>query len=116
MEKLALTYFPFPHKVDGERREGQEFNAPSQCGRCDRQCERNKTLELKLCSYGVNYIGLDSQILVFGFLLPPVASAAHKKAIRNNPQNVVTPAELGRAIETYRSLKRGFESDVEKRN
>jgi signal transduction histidine kinase len=115
MEKLALTFFPLPHRVEGERRPGWG-GWPSQCDRCDRQCERNHATELSLCSYGLNYEWLDSDVLAFGFLTQSsVTSAAKKRMIRKNPGGVLRPQDYAWIKETFSRFGKNVRSDIEAR-
>jgi signal transduction histidine kinase len=113
MEKLSLTFFPYPHLLNGERREGQIFSAPSQCHRCDRQCERSTSSEVKLCSYGVNYVRLDRDVLAFGFLVPPRSFSCTQKGNRLYPTNIVAANDVQRAIATYRRIRSNFDKELE---
>jgi signal transduction histidine kinase len=116
MEPLALPFFPFPYVIGGERHSGHRFSWPDRCNHCDRQCERMPKREISLCSYGVNYIWLTPDLLVFGFLLNAGAlSSAQKKVIRAAPDHVVTANEIDAAAEVYTAAIKAFEDDVKKR-
>jgi signal transduction histidine kinase len=115
MEKLALSFFPLPHLIDGERRPGR-VGWPSQCDRCDHQCEKTGRRELSLCSYGLNYIWLDLEVLAFGFLVPSqINSAAKKKMTRQNPQNVIGPEEFESIKKAFHQITQDFTNEIEER-
>jgi signal transduction histidine kinase len=115
MEKLALSFFPLPHLINGERRPGR-VGWPSQCDRCDHQCEKTGRKELSLCSYGLNYIWLEPNVLAFGFLVPsPITSAANKKMTRQNPQSMISLEEFEDIREAFRRISEDFTSDIEAR-
>ncbi len=100
----------------GERRNGYRFPWPDRCNRCDRQCERQKTQNVAICSYGVGYTWFEPEILVFGFLVKTAApSSALKKMLRNNAGNLVMIGEIGRAREIHRATALSFEREIETR-
>jgi len=71
---------------------------------------------MSLCSYGLNYEWLDSQLLAFGFLVQsPVTSAAKKRMIRQNPQGVLRPEDYDWIKRTFGQVGKDFQSEIEAR-
>jgi len=106
MEKLALQFFPFPYVFRGERAEGLRIKWPSRCVSCrDRQCERATSNELELCSYGVNYVRVDNDLLVAGIVLKdfPEMTSARRKMIRRVGKATVSQSEVNEAVEAARA-------------
>ena len=66
MEEVALSFMPYPHVYRGERRDGALISWPERCTSCDRQCEASTSKEIDLCSYGVNYVHVDPDVLIAG--------------------------------------------------
>ncbi|HWR16364.1 MAG TPA: sensor histidine kinase [Terriglobales bacterium] len=58
---------------------------------------------------------LDAQCLTYGFLVPPISSAAQKKAFREHPYNKTTLIEIHRAMSVYRSISKEFTDEIENR-
>jgi signal transduction histidine kinase len=105
MEELALQFFPLPHVFRGERREGAQVDWPAICSTCDRQCESpTPSREVQLCSYGLNYVRIDDEMVVAGIVVRdfPQLTPARKKRIREVGKAVVTRAALERLIERYK--------------
>jgi signal transduction histidine kinase len=114
MEALALTFFPFPHVLAGERRPGFRFTWPERCNRCDQQCERNARPTVSICSYGVNYMHVAPDLIIFGVLVQsPTYSSTQKKLIRNNPKNVISAADLEEVSKTYQGSVGTLTRDIE---
>lgn len=68
------------------------------------------------CPYGINYIWLDTRILVFGFIVrTPSPSAANKKMMRRFAKNVVAPELVETAKRTYAQAGLRFSNDIEHR-
>lgn len=89
----------------GERREGLTYQWPSRCSGCDRQCERSAARGLQLCSYGVNSLRLDADVLIAGIVVrdAPGLSAARKKMLRS-AHNGPTVADVQHVVERYREI------------
>lgn len=105
MDRVALSFFPLPHLHQGERRPGLRYDWVNRCNSCDRQCERSKSRAVELCSYGVNFVRLDEDLLVAGIVVRdfPGSSAARTKMIRRTSQQP-TMEEVRRVIDTYRAI------------
>lgn len=104
MEELTLRFFPLPHVFRGERRSGLLVDWPAICARCDRQCEADGTSapeELKLCSYGLNYIRVDQDLLVAGIAVQdfPYRTTASRKRLREVGRDSITRGDLQRILE-----------------
>src|SRR4051794_7365269 len=113
MEILDLPYFPFPRIIEGRRVAGYNFTWARQCEGCDRQCESDRSKGLSTCSYGVNYQRVSEKQIVFGFLLPGAsATLAQKKALRQNPTNRISRAELDKAVGLLRSAQKSFDEEI----
>src|SRR5687767_11754177 len=117
MEALTLTYFPYPYKIENERKNGLAVSASEMCNRCDRQCERRFTTQLSLCSYGVNYTWFDKNLLVFGLVVSdyPEATAARKKVLRRSKGLTVTSREVEGVRGVYLKTLSNFNQDIENR-
>jgi len=69
---------------------------------------------LATCSYGIDYIHFDSELLVFGILVDghSALSTAQKKQRQLNPDKVVGSAELTRAVDCYRGAQKEMGIDL----
>jgi len=96
MEELALQYFPYPHIVRGERRNGLLIDWPERCTGCDRHCEQGKEGELGLCSYGLNYLRIDENLMIAGIVLRDYhrETAARKKMYRSLRHQLVAREDV----------------------
>jgi signal transduction histidine kinase len=117
MEALALTFFPYPHFLDGQQREGLALPAAKACSRCDRQCARSFSTDLGLCSYGVNYTWFDRRLLVFGLVVSdfPGGSAARTKVVRQQRGATVRRSDVEAARDTYMGIVKAHEDEIEAR-
>jgi signal transduction histidine kinase len=105
VEDLALQFFPLPHVFRGERRAGLLVEWPEICSRCDRQCEavpESAAGDLRLCSYGLNYVRVDEDLIVAGVAIRdlPQTTLASRKRLREVGRDAVTRDELERILET----------------
>lgn len=96
MEELALTFLPFPHIFRGQRRDGISHTLPDRCFSCDRQCESVHSHDVGLCSYGLNYLRIDEDLLIAGIAINnyPIHTAASKKMLRKLNKKSVTLEQL----------------------
>lgn len=97
MDELTLTYFPFPHVFRGVRRDGGVVPWAAKCSSCNRECEASPEKGLRLCSYGVNYQRVDSDLLVTGVVVrdyPGVPTPARQKALRRAGADAIARAQL----------------------
>jgi signal transduction histidine kinase len=101
MDAVAVRFFPFPHVFRGERRPGTVVDWPAICGRCDRQCESSNQEGLQLCSYGLNYLRVDKDLLVAGVAVRdyPTTTPARRKRLREVGQDAVRRRDLERIAE-----------------
>ncbi len=104
MEELALRFFPVPHVFRGERRSGLFIDWPAICARCDRQCEiapAASTGAVRLCSYGLNYVRVDDDLLIAGVALRDLAerTPASRKRLQEVGPNSITRRDLQRILE-----------------
>lgn len=97
MDELRLTFLPFPHVFNGERRDGLTHTWPDRCQRCrDRQCETSDSLGRQLCTYGYHFQRIDSSLLIAGVVLSDTAEAtqARRKAIRHAGRSAIPSHDL----------------------
>jgi signal transduction histidine kinase len=101
VDELALRFFPYPHVFRGRRRPGTVVDWPEICARCDRQCESSNQEGLQLCSYGLNYLRVDKDLLVAGVAVReyPTATPARLKRLRELRRDVVRRRDLERIAE-----------------
>ena len=104
MEDLALHFFPLPHVFRGERRPGLQVDWPAICARCDRQCEAvpvSAASELRLCSYGLNYVRVDDDLLIAGIAVHdfPQKTLASRTRLRQVGRDAVSRQEVDRIVE-----------------
>jgi K+-sensing histidine kinase KdpD len=100
MDELVLQFFPFPHLFKGERRAGLQHDWPDRCNACDRQCESSKATGLQLCSYGLNYQRIDSDLLTAGLAVTdyPHLTPARSKMLRRLRGQQVTASEVAAVV------------------
>jgi signal transduction histidine kinase len=81
MDELGLVFLPYPHVYRGDRKEGVLRKWPDRCKSCDRQCERSIDTGIQVCSYGINYVRIDDDLLVAGIVARDFDSStsAYKK-------------------------------------
>lgn len=96
MEELALQYFPYPHIVRGERRNGLLIDWPDRCTGCDRHCEQGTQGDIGLCSYGLNYLRIDENLMIAGIVLRDyhLETTARKKMYRAMRHQLVSREDL----------------------
>lgn len=96
MEELSLRFLPFPHVFHGERRPGLGRDWPDRCSACDRQCELSAQAGVQLCSYGVNFLRVDDDLLIAGVVAGdfPTSSASFKKMRKKLGRDVVRMTDL----------------------
>jgi signal transduction histidine kinase len=104
LEAVALHFFPLPHVFRGERRAGLLIDWPAICERCDRQCELAPAAaagQLRLCSYGLNYLRVDDDLLIAGVAVRdfPQASHARSKRLKEIGRDAITRAQLAQIVE-----------------
>jgi signal transduction histidine kinase len=104
LEAVTLHFFPFPHVFRGERRPGLLIDWPEICKRCDRQCESSPATtkgDLRLCSYGLNYLRVNDDLLIAGVAVRdfPQASHARSKRLKEVGRDAITRADLAKVIE-----------------
>jgi signal transduction histidine kinase len=100
LDEVATRFFPLPHVFKGERRTGVLVDWPAICDRCDRQCETSSLRGLQLCSYGLNYLRIDDDLLVAGIAVRdfPVNSPARRTRLREVGRDVVMKRDLERIV------------------
>lgn len=113
MDRLALKFFPFPHVFEGERHTGALRDWPDACSRCDRQCERQATLHLQLCSYGLNYVRVSNDMIVAGIGVHefPQRTPARAKRMRELGRNAIREDELTAALVLAREATDDLEAE-----
>jgi signal transduction histidine kinase len=117
LEDVTLHFFPLPHVFRGERREGVRVKWPDICARCDRQCENTRSADLELCSYGLNYLRVDSDLIIAGIAVSdfPYTTLARRKRLREVGRNAVTRDDLERLVETARAATETQERELQAR-
>jgi signal transduction histidine kinase len=100
VDEVAVRFFPFPHVFKGERRPGVLLDWPSVCDTCDRQCETSTRAGLQLCSYGLNYVRVDGDLLVAGVAVRdfPATTPARSKRLREAGRDTITRHDLDRIL------------------
>jgi signal transduction histidine kinase len=97
MDELRLTFLPFPHVYNGERRDGLTHSWPNRCRRCrDRQCERSESVSRELCSYGYHFQRIDPSLLIAGVVLSDTSEGtqARRKALRDAGRAAISSQDL----------------------
>lgn len=96
MENLALQFFPYPHVVGDTRRQGALVEWPERCSNCDRQCENSAPGHLGLCSYGLNFLRVDEDLLIAGLAVQdyPHDTPARRKMLRRLKDRQVSSSDL----------------------
>ncbi|QHT57138.1 hypothetical protein GXP71_14310 [Cellulomonas sp. H30R-01] len=106
MDKRFLTFFPYPHVYEGERREGTVYQWPARCEMCrNRQCERSESYELQTCSYGYDFQRVDASLLIAGILLRDRQNETKSRQKARRRATAMTSAGelnavVGRALES----------------
>lgn len=107
MEKLDLGFFPFPYATKDDLLDGWALPILDLCKRCDGQCISSKTVEIGLCSYGLNYRRIDADMLVCGIIILDHYENSHAKA-KNQKRyrtHIVRSADIDRAVISYTSMR-----------
>jgi signal transduction histidine kinase len=117
VDELALTFFPYPHVFRGERRQGVAVKWPDICSRCDRQCEDSQSVELEVCSYGLNYQRVDGELLVAGLVVRdfPRLTEASRKRFRALREDAITTLELRQVIEAAEAANVELDAEARRR-
>ena len=121
MDELSLRFLPFPHVYKGSRKEGSTHTWPARCETCDRQCESASSNfgSVELCSYGVNFVRVDNDLLIAGVVVreDPRQSKARAKMLRVVGRDALPAAHLDLVLErasTVAAIDRSA-LDLEKR-
>lgn len=115
MAEVNSRFIPVSHLVMGTKVPGLIAKPAAQCERCDEQCIRGRIGELSICSYGLNYLRLSEEVLLFGFLVQgEVSSPAQAKALRQNPGSVIKRDLLNKSIEILRTDQEIFKNSRQK--
>jgi signal transduction histidine kinase len=117
MEELSLRFLPFPHVYRGERRPGLNRDWPDRCSKCDRQCEDSDQSGVQLCSYGVNYLRVDEDLLIAGVVARdyPSSSHAYRKMRGKLSRQLTTVGELDSVLRVRTDLDAELAKEVERR-
>lgn len=117
MEDLTLQFFPFPHVVHGERRNGALIDWPNRCLDCDHHCEMGSTGEVSLCSYGLNYFKVDEDLLIAGIVLRdfPNETPARRKMYAKLRHQLVSKKEFDRVIELIEEANTDVDEELQRR-
>jgi signal transduction histidine kinase len=117
MEELSLCFLPFPHVFRGERRDGLTRSWPDRCSTCDRQCETSVRSGVQLCSYGLNYLRVDDDLLIAGVLAHdfPTSSSAFRRMRRKLEKDLTNVRELEAVLKAREVDEESLSSDLERR-
>jgi len=99
------AFFPFPHVFRGERKDGTLRSWPSTCLSCrDRPCEQAPVGPVQLCSYGVNFQRLTTDLLVAGIVLRDwtYSTPAYRKRLREN--SPVARSDFEAVVSAFRRI------------
>lgn len=115
MDELALTFLPFPHVYGGQRRRGTTHDWPARCMTCNRQCEdAPASIGVELCSYGVNFVRIDNDLLVAGVVVKdyPESTRARAKMLKKVGRDVVPTVELEVLIAAARHAEAQMDAEI----
>lgn len=102
MEKIFLSFFPFPHMINDVSYDGLLIKKPDRCNTCvSLECRKTAEEKIKLCSYGYNYLLIDKKLLVFGLIIKDYSttSQAREKVIRkSNKKNILLLEDIQAVI------------------
>lgn len=115
MDELSLTFLPYPHVVDGRRRDGMGQSWPERCNTCrHRQCESAESADLGLCSYGYNFQRLSDQLLVAGVVVRdyPGMTAARQKKLKSERSRLIDRADLAAVEARVAGLELARETEL----
>jgi signal transduction histidine kinase len=118
MDKLALQFFPYPHVLAGERRDGLEVAWPAKCVRCpSRDCESGPVGDLKQCRFGVNYHRVSDELLIAGVVIRNYRpeTEAGRKMLRTVKRNAVDITAYRRVVERCRTSTAELAEEMAKR-
>jgi signal transduction histidine kinase len=117
VENLALHFFPFPHVTGKVRRPGALIDWPERCSGCDRQCETSTANDLSLCSYGLNYLRVDDDLLIAGIVVNdyPGNTPARQKMKRRLGNQGISKKSLERIVDLSRSSIEQLEAELDSR-
>ena len=114
MSTLEITFFPFPHFIDGKMLAGSLLPWPEACKSCKHRICRNATVDkLNLCSYGYNYQRANTHITVGGILVReyPISSKARSKRFRSESKSIISRAILDSCIQSVRQYDQSIQQD-----
>lgn len=116
MDSLTLQFLPFPHVYQGNREDGMTHSWLERCGSCDRQCETATSRSIELCSYGVNYMRVDDDLLIAGIVVKEDdrPSVARSKMLRKVGRNVVSRSDLLSVATRASRIEELITEDVER--
>ena len=117
MEELSLQFLPFPHLFQGVRRDGTTQAWPKRCCSCDRQCETAPGKEVQVCSYGVNFVRVDDDLLIAGVVVHdfPTTSSAHQKMKKRMGKSVVALKDLEAIVKAGKKATAALAEELESR-
>lgn len=115
MDELSLTYLPFPHVFRGERRDGLTHSWPDRCKKCDRQCETSEEKGVGLCSYGVNFLRINEELLISGVVIreDDRSTQARSKMIRSAKRSIISRADIEAVLARANQLKFAREQEID---
>jgi signal transduction histidine kinase len=116
MDSLSLQFLPFPYVFRGHREDGMTHAWLERCGSCDRQCEASDSLDIEQCSYGVNYMRVDDDLLIAGIVLreDDHPSAARSKMLKKVGREVVPRTDLAAVASRAKELRAMVGKDIER--
>jgi signal transduction histidine kinase len=107
MKIIDTSLLPFPHYNNKSRLDGSILSWPKICQNCSQQtCKNANDTKLSLCPHGYNYVKVDNNITLAGFLIRDYqpSSTARDKRIRNEKQNLITKQMVEAAISAIKSM------------
>jgi signal transduction histidine kinase len=116
MEKLALQFFPLPYVLSGERHDGLLQGWPARCSTCDRQCESADREGLQLCSYGLNFVRADEDLLVAGIVVGDYGTQTPNRAkMMRTVKPHVTRDYVEAVVQRARETTAELQADLQRR-
>ncbi|MGM0655942.1 MAG: hypothetical protein ACQETR_11580, partial [Thermodesulfobacteriota bacterium] len=117
MTMINTELFPFPHYRSGTQIDGSIMEWPDQCKKCQlKTCQKAKSDEIQICSYGYNYIKATDSIIIGGIVLKDFASTnpARKKQMRKYKDDLISQENLLRSVNALRTVNDATEKEIQK--
>ncbi len=102
-----LSFFPYPHVTPTGRHAGLTVEWPQTCADCrHRECEDSIQPGMAVCRFGVNYVRVDSSLLIAGILIRDVVSpdsSRRRRELKRAGKSSVSEIEVETVIARYHS-------------